>query len=72
MEREPEARGVPFDSQPEQSLQYKDQDLSKTYRLDFICYGKIIVELKVVSWFEPAHKAQVINYPKAKVEGIIL
>ncbi len=65
MERDLKARGLPFDSQPELSRQYKDHDLSKTYRLDFICYGKTIVELKAVSRFEPAHKAQVINYLKA-------
>ena len=31
----------------------------------FICYGKIIIELKAVVELAPVHKAQVINYLKA-------
>jgi len=32
---------------------------------DFICYGKIIVELKAVKEISPEHKAQLLNYLKA-------
>ena len=37
----------------------------KEYYADFICYDKIIVELKAVSIIVKAHKAQLINYLKA-------
>ena len=32
------------------------------YIADFVCYGKIIVELKAVSELSDVHKAQVRNY----------
>jgi GxxExxY protein len=41
---------------------YKGNKLDKEYYADFICYEKIIVELKAVSKLVNAHKAQVINY----------
>ena len=46
-------------------LMYKGELLSKEYYADFVCYGKIIVELKAVTSLVKAHKAQVINYLKA-------
>lgn len=39
--------------------------LEKEYIADFLCYGKIIVELKAVSSLAKEHKAQTINYLKA-------
>ena len=41
---------------------YKNKKLKKKYQADFICYDKIIVELKAVSSLEPTHEAQLINY----------
>ncbi|MBI9062158.1 MAG: GxxExxY protein [Marinilabiliaceae bacterium] len=32
---------------------------------DFICYDKIIVELKAVNCLESVHESQVLNYLKA-------
>jgi GxxExxY protein len=32
---------------------------------DFVCYGKIIVELKAVKAIAPEHEAQLLNYLKA-------
>ena len=32
---------------------------------DFICFDKIIIELKVVKEIAPEHKAQLLNYLKA-------
>lgn len=39
--------------------------VNEPYRADFICYGKIIVELKALSELDGTHRAQVINYLKA-------
>ena len=36
--------------------------MDREYFADFICYGKVIVELKCVSRLVNANKAQVINY----------
>ena len=65
LEKEFQERGIPFSSQPEVRLAYKGQLLQQTYRPDFVCYGKIIVELKSVKEILSEHKAQVINYLKA-------
>jgi GxxExxY protein len=40
------------------------------YYADFICYNKIIIELKSVHELLPEHKAQVINYLKASGEKL--
>lgn len=44
---------------------YKEKPLGEPYRADFVCYNKIIVELKALSELDGAHRAQVINYLKA-------
>jgi GxxExxY protein len=65
MARKLKDRGVPFSAQPELQLLYKGQPLEQRYKPDFICYGKIIIELKSVKDILAEHKAQVINYLKA-------
>ena len=59
------SRGIPFVEQPALGLTYKGQPLQQTYRPDFVCYEKIIVELKAVSALTDEHRAQVHNYLKA-------
>ena len=46
-------------------IHYKNTQLSKVYIADFICYGKIIVELKAVLHLSVEHEAQLLNYLKA-------
>lgn len=48
LEKELNFRGIPFESQKELKLIYKGVVLNQTYRPDFVCYSKIIVELKSV------------------------
>ena len=55
-------RGIPYAREAQIPRFYKGQRLDKEYYADFICYGKIIVELKCVSRLVNANKAQVINY----------
>ena len=47
------------------TVSYKGKTLTKEFRADFVCYNKIIVELKAVSDFAEEHYAQVYNYLKA-------
>ena len=58
-------RAIPFRSQTELRLQYKDRRLQQTYKPDFICYEKIIIEIKSASSLADKHRAQVHNYLKA-------
>ena len=44
---------------------YKDRLLSKFYIADFVCYDKIIIELKSITALHSEHKAQIFNYLKA-------
>ena len=46
---------------------YRDQRLITEFKPDFICYDKVIVELKAVKELEDLHRAQTINY--ARVAG---
>ena len=41
---------------------YKGQKLKKFYKADFLCFNKIVVELKSVERLIPEHRAQLINY----------
>src|SRR6266566_5039286 len=60
-----EFRGIPFLSKPPQTLQYRERTLVQTFSPDFICYEKIIVEIKAVSALGDEHRAQVLNYLSA-------
>ena len=57
-------RNIPFESQKLLSLYYKDVELPKLYIPDLICYGQIIVELKVLQGLTNIEVAQLINYLK--------
>ena len=65
LEKELLIRGVPFSARQELNLFYKNRPLSQKYKPDFICYEKIIVEIKAVKEIAAEHKAQVLNYLKA-------
>jgi len=65
-------QGIPFQRELELPINYRGQTLDTFYKADFVCYGSIIVELKAVSAFEPAHVAQVINYLKATGNSVAL
>lgn len=65
LEIELELQGVPFISQKSLTLEYKGRRLKQTYEPDFICYDKIIMEIKAVSQLADEHRAQVINYLNA-------
>lgn len=58
-------RNIPFEREKELNINYKGNRLSKTFRADFICYDKIILELKAVSDFTDEHYAQIYSYLKA-------
>lgn len=55
-------KAIPFTEQPLLTLQYKDVTLKQTYKPDFICYNKIIVEIKAVKELSKEAHMQVFNY----------
>jgi GxxExxY protein len=65
LEKEFQSRRVPFAAQPSLRLSFKGQLLEQVYIPDFVCYDKIIIELKAVKAIAAEHTAQVINYLKA-------
>jgi len=58
-------QGIPFVAQQELVLRYKGELLLQTYKPDFICFDRIIVELKALKELTNEHRAQVHNYLKA-------
>ena len=46
LEYEFQERGIPYEREKEIRVMYKGKQLGEPYRADFICYDKIIVELK--------------------------
>ena len=57
-------RNIPFYEQPEITISYKNEVLKQTFHPDFVCYDKIILELKAVKETNDEFKAQLMNYMK--------
>lgn len=53
---------IPFVSQPQLQLEYKGNLLAQHFKPDFICFGKIIVEIKALTSLADVHRAQTLNY----------
>ena len=62
LEIEFQRQGIPFEREKDIKIFYEGIELKQSYRADFVCYDKIIVELKAVSSLDDAHHAQVYNY----------
>ncbi|MBO4803868.1 MAG: GxxExxY protein [Muribaculaceae bacterium] len=65
LEREFIEKKIPYKREAPLTIMYKGLPLQQFYIADFICYDKIIVELKAVSELTDVHSAQVFNYLKA-------
>lgn len=70
LEIEFQEAGIPYKREAKLNILYKGRWLQQEYIADFICYDKIIVELKAVSQLSEIHEAQVLNY--LKVTGLDL
>lgn len=49
----------------EMPTRFADRPLPLKYKVDFVCWGEIIVEVKAVESITDRHVSQVINYLKA-------
>ncbi|MDD7986918.1 GxxExxY protein [Lentisphaera marina] len=57
--------GIPFRPQEPIQIFYSEVPLKQKYIPDFICYDKIILELKACHTIDESHRAQLFNYLKA-------
>ena len=58
-------RGVAFETGRALTLTYRGQPLRQKYVTDFVCYDRIVIELKATRRVAPEHRAQTINYLRA-------
>ena len=64
LDEELKQRGIPFVAQKELHIIYKGRECG-LYKPAFICFDKIIVEIKAVESLHQKHSAQLMNYLKA-------
>ena len=67
LEQELLALEIPYVREQPVYVTYRDVQLKTQFVPDYICYEKIIVELKAVKELDDVHRSQAINY--AKVAG---
>jgi GxxExxY protein len=60
-----ESRAIPFEAEVPLPVYFKGQRLATVFRVDLVCYGLIIVELKALMSIGGLEVAQVLNYLKA-------
>ncbi len=58
-------RSIPFEREPLFGLVYKGRPLRQGYQPDFVCFGRVIVELKALAELGGKDRCQVHNYLKA-------
>ena len=65
LELEFKDRKIQYSREKPLTIFYKGRQLCKEYSADFVCYDKIIVELKALTELNSVHESQLINYLKA-------
>jgi len=65
LEKELINRGIPYIHEKKLSINYDNSILDKKYYADFVCFGKIILELKACERLNNIHFSQVLNYLSA-------
>ena len=65
MQIELRLQGVPYVCEAPLLLEYKSNPLQCSFRSDFICFERIILEIKAVTELNDEHRAQIQNYLRA-------
>lgn len=55
-------RRIPFQAEAPCAVEYKGRPLRGEYRIDFVCFDEIVLEVKARSALGPADHAQVLSY----------
>jgi GxxExxY protein len=58
-------QSIAFTAQAHLPLSYKGRQLRQRFQPDFVCFEKIILEIKAVSALTDEHRSQVLNYLNA-------
>jgi GxxExxY protein len=72
LEFEFELQQIPFAAQVELQLEYKGRLLTQYFKPDFICFDKILVEIKALTNLIDVHRAQALNYLNATRFDLVL
>jgi len=65
LEIELQKQGIPYKREFPIPILYKDIKLKRSYYADFLCYEKIIIEIKSVKQIVDEYYSQVLHYLKA-------
>lgn len=65
LEVELKERNIPYVREHPLPILYKEKLLTTFYRIDFLCFDALLVELKALRQISGVEEAQVINYLKA-------
>jgi GxxExxY protein len=58
-------RQIPFEREVHLPVSYDGIPLPCSYRVDFICYESVLVEVKALSAITPRERSQILNYLRA-------
>lgn len=74
LEREFIFQSIHYEREKPLPVFYRGKVLDTSYRVDFVCYGQIIVELKALQQLSGIEEAIIINYLKASgiSKGLLL
>ena len=64
LEREFQLSDIPYEREKQLRITYRGESIAE-YRVDYLCYGEVIVELKALQNISNNEERQVINYLKA-------
>ena len=59
------SRSIPAVHEASVPVFYKTKKLSRNCRLDFLCFGKVILEVKSTKFLDDSHRSQVHSYLRA-------
>ena len=57
-----ESRQIPYREQAPVVIEYKGQALKAQYYADFLCYSRVLVEIKAQECLISSNEAQLLNY----------
>ena len=60
-----EARGIPHQREVELPVGYKAHRVGSVFRVDFVCFDSVLIEIKALASITTRDESQLINYLKA-------